>query len=71
MNEHLSIPERIALIFREVGAAHGKLGFAHRGVASWDQDKLHDWQDLEELSIEDYEKLNEIEMQVFGKGKKR
>lgn len=42
------------------------LGYAMRGVSSWDQDRLIDWRERTYLSPEDMARLAEIENQVFG-----
>lgn len=55
--------ERIAKIEEECASP---LGFAQRGVTSWDRDNLIYWRGKPELSYSEFVRLTEIENQVFG-----
>lgn len=55
-----------ARIARIRAACASPLGYAMRGVTSWDQQKLDDWEGQPELHPADYARLLEIEAQVFG-----
>lgn len=58
------VAKRVAAIMVEC-ASH--LGYAARGVTSWEQDMLDDWaQRPDKLSIEELARLGDIERQVFG-----
>lgn len=58
-----SVSERVQRIMAECVS---DLGYAMRGVSSWDQDRLIDWRERTYLSPEDMARLAEIENQVFG-----
>lgn len=58
-----TIPQRIARIEEECATP---LGFAQRGVASWDQHWLQERRGALTLTNGEWAKLMEIETQVFG-----
>ena len=62
-SEPLPVSKRIASI---EAACATPLGFAMRGVASWEQDWLAERRDLVELPFLEEVRLQEIEEQVFG-----
>jgi hypothetical protein len=59
----VSIPARIAKIEE---ACASNLGFAMRGVSSWDREWLIRHRADTELAFNDRARLAEIEVQVFG-----
>lgn len=65
----MTTAERIVAIQNACSGTHGPLGYARRGVASWEIDNLLDWAGRPDaLSRPELEKLAEIEVQVFGPG---
>lgn len=59
----LTAAERVERIMTECATP---LGFAMRGVSSWDYEYLIEWRGKAELSYNDLVRLMEIENQVFG-----
>lgn len=59
--------ERIAAVIEACGTP---LGYAQRGVASWETDRLLQWMEREPLVLtaRELNALAEIEQQVFGNG---
>lgn len=57
--------EVIARIFDECASP---LGFAMRGVASWEYDQLLAWRDLPRLTTHEAAQLEAIARHVFGPG---
>lgn len=62
----MSAAERVARIEKACAAAYGNLGFAMRGVTSWDQEWLAERRLRQELTFQETCRLMEIETQVFG-----
>ncbi len=63
----MTTAERIAAIRNACAGQHGTLGYARRGVASWEIDYLEDWAGRPDaLSLAELQRLAEIEVQVFG-----
>lgn len=62
----MSLPERIARIEEACCSSYGALGFAMRGVTSWDQEWLAEKRGQQELNFQETCRLMEIETQVFG-----
>lgn len=70
-----TVRERLALIKEECASP---LGFAQRGVSSWDQELLHRWMERaalrwghgSEFTLGEHEEaiLKRIERQVYGDG---
>lgn len=59
----LSVTERIARIEEECAST---LGFAMRGVSSWDREWLASRRSCQDLPYYELVRLVEIEVQVFG-----
>jgi hypothetical protein len=63
INQSANVRERIARI---EAACASDLGYAMRGVTSWQQEWLVDWRGRDELTPTEMRRLLEIEIQVFG-----
>lgn len=63
INQPADVAARIARI---EAACASDLGYAMRGVASWQQEWLIDWRERDELTPTEMHRLLEIEIQVFG-----